>query len=306
MPLTASDIPDLMLPGLRAEFDLAYREGLDADPIERIATVINTTQPVQRYGWLGTAPTMREFVDERRPAGLSAYTVSIADRTFESTIAVERRAIEDDQLDLIRLRVRDLAGRVATHRHQMVVEALVAGTEGIGYDGAPLFSDAHPTLTGAAYSNLVAGGLSSETLKTATVRLMETPDDNGLPLGIVPDTLLVGPSLMWSALELVESATIPGAAGTGSKNVFGGRLKVVVSPFLREGSSDAWFVLDTSRPMRAVILQQRSDVPVEFTALDATSGSEGAFMRDRYHYGVRARYNVGYGLWQTAVRGGGA
>ncbi len=306
MPLTASDIPDLLLPGLRAEFDLAYREGLGAGPVDRLATVISTTQPVQRYGWLGTAPTMREFVDERRPAGLSAYTVSIADRTFESTIAVERRAIEDDQLDLIRLRVRDLAERVATHRHQMVVEALAGGTTGAGYDGAPLFSSAHPTLGGAVVSNVVAGGLSGATLREATVRLMEVPDDNGLPLGMVPDTLLVGPTLLWDALELVESATLPGAAGAASANVFGGRLKVVVSPFLRGGDADAWFVLDTSRPMRAVLLQQRSDVPVEFTALDAASGSESAFLRDRFHYGVRARYNVGYGLWQTAVRGGGA
>jgi phage major head subunit gpT-like protein len=23
-------------------------------------------------------------------------------------------------------------------------------------------------------------------------------------------------------------------------------------------------------------------------------------MRDRFYYGVRGRYNVGYGLWQTA------
>jgi phage major head subunit gpT-like protein len=52
-----------------------------------------------------------------------------------------------------------------------------------------------------------------------------------------------------------------------------------------------------------VILQQRSDVPVEFTALDAGSGSESAWFRDRFHYGVRARYNVGYGLWQTAFGG---
>ncbi|MFX8036086.1 Mu-like prophage major head subunit gpT family protein, partial [Acinetobacter baumannii] len=39
-------------------------------------------------------------------------------------------------------------------------------------------------------------------------------------------------------------------------------------------------------------------------ALDTSTGSESAFMRDRYVYGVRARYNVGYGLWQAAYMGG--
>ena len=49
---------------------------------------------------------MREFTDERRPAGLSANAVTIEDKVFESTIAVERKAVEDDQLEMIRLRVR--------------------------------------------------------------------------------------------------------------------------------------------------------------------------------------------------------
>jgi phage major head subunit gpT-like protein len=61
--------------------------------------------------------------------------------------------------------------------------------------------------------------------------------------------------------------------------------------------------LDTTRAVRGLILQQRSDVPVEFSALDSRSGSESAFMRDLFYYGVRARYNVGYGMWQAAFGG---
>jgi phage major head subunit gpT-like protein len=75
---------------------------------------------------------MREFLDERRASGLAANTVTIEDKTFESTIAVDRKAIEDDQLDLIRLRIRDLAYRVAGHRHQIVVESLAGGFESDG------------------------------------------------------------------------------------------------------------------------------------------------------------------------------
>ncbi|MBZ0214637.1 MAG: Mu-like prophage major head subunit gpT family protein, partial [Nitrospirae bacterium] len=119
MALTKSDIPDLLLPGLKAEFALAYRNQLDQSVAEKVATVINTTQPIQKYGWLGTVPPMREFVDERRPSGLTANAVSIEDKVFESSISVDRRAIEDDQLDLIKLRIRDLATRVAAHRHQI-------------------------------------------------------------------------------------------------------------------------------------------------------------------------------------------
>jgi phage major head subunit gpT-like protein len=140
--------------------------------------------------------------------------------------------------------------------------------------------------------------------------MMQLPDDSGTPLGIVPDTLVVGPQTMWDAIELVESPVVvyKGTGSTGTSptdytNAFRGRLRLIVSPYITGAQSAAWFLLDTKRPIKGVIMQQRSDVPVEFTAVEQTSGSESAFMRDRYFYGVRARYNVGYGLWQAAYGG---
>jgi len=249
---------------------------------------------------------MREFVDERRPSGLASYVVSIEDKTFESTISVERKAIEDDQLDMIRLRIRDLAFRVANHRHQIVVEALAAGFAANGYDGVSFFNTAHPT-GATTYGNRTTDALSATSLGSAVSAMMTVPDDTGAPLGIVPDTLVVGPKLLWAATELVESPVVVyqgyathNAGSTPYLNAFQGKLRLVCSPFLTGASDDYWFLLDTKRPIRGLILQQRSDVPVEFSALDSGSGSESAFMRDRFYYGVRARYNVGYGLWQTA------
>ncbi len=306
MALTKSDIPDLLLPGLRAEFAQAYRSELDTSVAERLATVISTTMPVQKYAWLGAVPPMREFLDERRPSGLSSSTVSIEDKTFESTIAVERKAVEDDQLELIRLRVRDLAFRVAAHRQQIVVQALSDGFNSLGYDGAALFSAAHP-VGGGTFSNRTTSALSANALASAINAMMTVPDDAGVPMGIVPDTLVVGPQQQWNALELVDSPVVvykgnatDNAPSTPYRNALNGRVNVVVSPFLQGASANYWFLLDTKRPIRAVILQQRSDVPVEFTALDNGSASEAAFMRDRFYYGVRGRYNVGLGLWQTA------
>jgi phage major head subunit gpT-like protein len=306
MAITKSDIPDLMVPGLKAEFALAYRNELQNSVADQLATVVNTTLPVQKYPWLGAVPPMREFIDERRASGLNAYAVSIEDKTFESTIAVERRAIEDDQLEVIRLRIRDLAYRVAMHRHQMTVEALAGGFTATSYDGQTLFSTAHPVLTGT-FSNRTTDALGPASLANAMSQMMLTPDDTGTPLGIIPDTLVVGPKLQWTASELLESpvvvykGSVTDTSGpTPYRNAFQGRLKLVVSPFLTGASDDYWFLLDTKRPVKSLILQQRSDVPVEFSALDNGSGSESAFMRDRFYFGVRGRYNVGYGLWQTA------
>lgn len=309
MAITTSDIPQLLLPGLRAEFAQAYRTQLDQSVAEKIATVINTTLPVQNYPWLGTVPTMREFVDERRPSGMSSNVVSIADKTFESTMAVDRKAIEDDQLDLIRLRVRDLATRASAHRQQIVIDALRQGVSTVGYDGEYLLSTSH-LVPGGTFANKTTSPLNAAALAQAMTQMMTVPDDQGVPLGIVPDTLLVGPKLQWSAIELVESPVVvykanatDTASSTSYKNAFQGRLNVVVSPFLSGDFDDYWFLLDTSRPVKSIILQQRSDVPLEFTALDQSTASETAFMRDRFYYGVRGRYNVGLGLWQCVYGG---
>ena len=309
MALTKSDIPDLLIPGLKAEFAEAYRSELDHSIADRIATVINTTQPSQKYAWLGTVPPMREFIDERRPSGMASYSVTIEDKVFEASLAVDRRAIEDDQLDMIRMRVRDLAFRVSAHRQQMVVEALANGTTGIGYNGQPLLSTSHP-VSGGTYSNRGSSALDASTLAAGINSMMLTPDDQGTPLGISPDTLVVGPKLQWTAMELVESPVVVYGANandtvppTPYSNAFKGRLNVVVSPFISGASDDYWFLLDTKRPIKGIILQQRSDVPVEFTAMDDPNASEAAWMRDRFYYGVRGRYNVGFGLWQTVYGG---
>ncbi|MCW5945919.1 MAG: Mu-like prophage major head subunit gpT family protein [Fimbriimonadales bacterium] len=307
MPITKSDIPNLLLPGLRTEFDLAYRKRAETGVAQQIATIVNTTIPQQKYAWLGSTPTMNEFVDERKPSGMTEYSYSIEDKTFEASIAVDRKAVEDDQYDLIRLRVRELADRVAEHQHKLCVESIANGFTEAGYDGLSLFNASHPTYPGGTYSNLANDPLDASGIAEAISKMMLVPDDRGEPLGIVPDTLLVGPKLQWSAIELIESPVVvykgngtDTASSTPYKNAFQGKLKLVVSPYLRGSFEDQWFLLDTSRAMRSIILQQRSDVPVEFTAMDSGGSSESAWWHDRYFYGVRGRYNVGYGLWQTA------
>jgi phage major head subunit gpT-like protein len=306
MAITKSDIPDLLLPGLRTEFDAAYRQRIEDGVVPEIATIVNTTVASQKYAWLGSAPTMQEFNDERKPAGMKEYNYTIEDKTFEASIAVDRKAVEDDQYDMIRLRVRDLADRVAAHRHRIVVEQLANGFTKNGYDGVSFFNTSHPTVPGNTYSNRTTDALSATAIASGFNQMMLVPDDKGEPLGIMPDTLVVGPKLQWTALELIESPIVvykgnasDNASSTPYRNVFQGKLRLIVSPYLQGTFDDYWFLLDTGRAMRGVILQQRSDVPVEFSALDS-SNTDASWWTDRFYYGVRARYNVGYGLWQTA------
>jgi phage major head subunit gpT-like protein len=63
------------------------------------------------------------------------------------------------------------------------------------------------------------------------------------------------------------------------------------------GSGPAWYLFDTTQIIKPFILQKRRDY--KFKALDNET-DQNVFMRDVYIYGVDARLNVGFGLWQLA------
>lgn len=63
------------------------------------------------------------------------------------------------------------------------------------------------------------------------------------------------------------------------------------------GTGTPWFLLDTSKPIRPFIFQKRRDY--KFVAVDKLD-NESVFKTDKFIYGVDARVNAGYGLWQMA------
>lgn len=308
--LVTSDVLKMLTAGLRTDFMLAYQAADQVSTVPQIATVIQTTLPTQDYGWLTNAPKMREFVDERQVKALKGLEWSITDKTWEATLGVQRRAIEDDQYGAIRIRVNDLAAEPVRHKEEIVAVKYALGATVVGPDGQYLIDTDHAE-SGTNQSNKSTNALSEGELATAIAAMMAFTDDKGKALGIRPTHLLVGPKLMFTAKRILNSAiTIAtGLASTssgstaGNANVLQGMLELVVSPYLIGTYDDYWFVIDGSRAVKGVILQERSDVPIEFAALDDPNSTEAVFMRDEFFYGVRGRYEVGFGLWQTVFGG---
>lgn len=63
------------------------------------------------------------------------------------------------------------------------------------------------------------------------------------------------------------------------------------------GGGTPWFVLDCSRMIKPFIFQKRRDY--QFVSMDKQD-DEAVFNRKQLRYGVDARVNAGYGLWQLA------
>ncbi|WP_421210003.1 Mu-like prophage major head subunit gpT family protein [Aeromonas enteropelogenes] len=93
-----------------------------------------------------------------------------------------------------------------------------------------------------------------------------------------------------------EHPVYPNADGTGepvlTSNVY------MPDP---EWTGLPWFVLDTSRAIKPIIYQERTQPELEVK--NDSANSDHAFMQDEYLYGVRMRNNTGYGFWQMAMAG---
>lgn len=295
MPLTRSETPNLLEDGLKTVFF----EALDATvgDYERIATIVGSESDQENYAWLGAVPAMREFTDERMPLGLLEHDYTIRNKTWESSIAIERAAIEDDKYGQIKLRIVSLAREAKRHMDELVFTLLRSGFTNTCYDGQYFFDTDHAEGESDTQSNKGTSALSAGSLQSAITAMMKFRDDRGKLLGVTPDLLVVPPDLQWTAMELLESTYWPGETSAAAKvanNVLKGKLDLLVSPYLSD--TNDWFVLSTKGVVKPIILQTRT--PIEFAALEADS--ESGFMRDEYVYGVRARYNAGYGLWQMA------
>ncbi len=295
MAIVKSDIPRLLEAGLRTVFFEAY-EAAPSD-WQRIATVVPSEHDTEKYAWLGSTPRVREFKDERVPAGLLEHDFSIRNKTWEASIGVDRSALEDDEYGQIKLRVQELAQEVKRHQDELVFSLLKDGFTSLCHDGQYFFDTDHAEGDSGTQGNKGTAALSATALQTAFTSMMKIKDDKGKPMAIVPDTLVVPPDLKWTATELLESVYAPEVVSGKTdtrRNVLSGVVELIVNPYLTD--TNDWFLLSTRRIVKPMIFQSR--IPVEFAALEANS--EGGFMRDQYVYGARARYNVGYGLWQLA------
>jgi len=304
--LVRTDIPKLLLAGMKTEFMKAYA----STPIpewERVATVLPSTKDQETYPWLGSVGKVREWKDERVPEALLEHNFSITNRDWEASIAVDKNAIDDEQYGQIKIRIQSLAVEAKRFIGELIFELLGQGNLSTGtstnfsgktitcYDGLPFFSASHSEGSSGTQSNKGTVAFSLANLKTAITAMKGYKDDKGKYLNVVPDLLVVNPSDEFTAREILNSQFYPEEGTKTAKlaiNVLKGICDLYVTPYLTSGT---WIVLDTKGVVKPLILQMRKQF--EFTSL--ITGEE-EFMRKKLFFGVDGRWEAAFGMWQYA------
>jgi phage major head subunit gpT-like protein len=210
---------------LNTGFNAAFKTGIDGakSAYKQVAMVAKSGTASNTYGWLGTFPKMREWLGPRLINSLTTHDYVVKNKPFESTISIDRDAVEDDQYGVYSPILIEMGRMAGEHPDEMVFSLLKDGFTTTCFDGQYFFDTDHPVQT----------------------------DDN----------------------------TVISVSNTGG------------------GSGTPWFLLDTSRALKPMVFQERK--PYQLVSKDDETDNNVFFNRE-FIYGVDARCNVGFGLWQLA------
>ncbi|MGE4296942.1 MAG: Mu-like prophage major head subunit gpT family protein [Desulfovibrionaceae bacterium] len=283
----------------------AFHKAFDAAPSQwdKIAMLVQSTGKQNDYAWLSNFPRMRKWVGAKAIKALEAFKYSIVNDDWEATVGVKRNDIEDDNLGIYGPQVQ-MAGFSAKQLPDEIVFALVDnGFASLCFDGQYFFDTDHP-VAGASVSNKGVAVLSCATLAAAQASygaartaLREMKDEEGRPMNITPNVLLVPPALEDMANLLMTTERLE----DGKPNPYRGTATVVMSAHLT--SSTAWLLLDTTKPVKPIVYQERKK-PVFVQQTDTSS--DAVFNLAEYKFGAEARAAGGYAFWQMAYGSTGA
>lgn len=264
---------------------------------EKIAMKVPSTTGSNLYAWLSAFPKMRRWVGEKHVKNLKAYSYTVENEDWEATVEVDRNHIKDDQLGIYAPQAQ-MAGHSAKQLPDEIVYELVnqAFTTKC-YDGQYFFDTDHPvgkvsvSNKGTAALSIASQAAAKASYGAARTAMRKFKDEEGRPLGVRPNVLLVGPGLEDTARALLTNERLE----DGKANPYKGTAELVVSE--RIESDTAWFLLDTSLPVKPFIYQER-EAPSFVQQTDPEA--DDVFNRKKFKFGAEARAAGGYGFWQLA------
>lgn len=257
---------------------------------DKVATVVPSETSEESYKWLGNFPKLKKWIGERQVQNLSAHGYTIKNESFEATVSVPREDIEDDKIGVYSPMIQELGQSAASHPDEIVFDLLPSGFTNKCFDGKPFFAENHP-VGKATVSNKGTAKLGPESYMTARSSIMSLKDENGKPLKLVPNLLVVPPALEAEGRKILLADQI-----NGTTNTLKGTAELLVVPDLAV-NDDAWFLLCTNRSLRPLIYQVRKQP--QFVSKTSET-DDNVFFSKEYVYGVDKRCNAGYGFWQMA------
>ena len=211
MAISRAQLLKELLPGLNALFGLEYaRYGEEHKEIYETETSERSFEEETKLSGFSAAPVKNEGSAISYDNAQEAWSTRYTHETIALGFSITEEAVEDNLYDSLSARYTKSLARAMAYTKQVKAAAVLNNGFTSGYnggDGVPLFSTAHPLISGGTNSNTptVQADLNETSLEAAVIQIAAWTDERGLLIAAKPKKLIVPPSLQFVATRLLET-----------------------------------------------------------------------------------------------------
>ena len=302
MAISRQQLAKELEPGLNALFGLEYKnyENQHAE----IYDTENSDRAFEEEVMLGgfaNAAVKPEGSGVSYDQANESFTARYTHETIALAFSITEEAVEDNLYDSIAKRyTKALARSMANTKQIKAANVLNNGFNSSfkGGDDVELFSDAHPTLSGANQRNELstASDLSETSLEQALIDIHAFKDERGLKIAARGMKLIIPSALQFTAERILKSPARVGTSDTDLNAIASKGMMpqgYVVNNYLTD--DDAFFI--------------KTDVPngmKMFNRAAIKTAMEGDFDTGNMRYKARERYSFGFSDWRGMFGSPGA
>jgi hypothetical protein len=212
MAISRAQLLKELLPGLNALFGLEYKKyGEEHKEIYETETSERSFEEETKLSGFSAAPVKNEGSALAYDNAQEAWTARYVHETIAMGFSLTEEAIEDNLYDSLSARYTKALARAMAYTKQVKAAATINNgfSANVTYgDGQPLFSTAHPLISGGTNSNrpTVAADLNETSLEAAVIQIAAWTDERGLLIAAMPKKLIVPPALQFVATRLLETS----------------------------------------------------------------------------------------------------
>lgn len=290
MAISRAQLLKELLPGLNALFGLEYaRYGEEHKEIFETETSERSFEEETKLSGFSAAPVKNEGSAIAYDNAQEVFTARYNHETIALGFSLTEEAIEDNLYDSLSARYTKALARAMAYTKQTKAAAILNNgfdTDYPGGDGQPLFSNAHPLVSGGTNSNIptVATDLNETALENAVIQIAAWTDERGLLIAAKPRKLVIAPANQFVATRLLETELRVSTADNDINAIkSNGSIPegYTVNHFLTD--PDAWFLT--------------TDVPngmKHFVRTPLAQSMDGDFDTGNVRYKARERYSFGW------------
>jgi len=294
MAISRGQLQKELLPGLNALFGMEYKTyGEEHKEIYETETSERSFEEETKLSGFSAAPVKNEGSAIAYDNAQEAWTARYTHETIAMGFSITEEAVEDNLYASLSARYTKALARGMSYTKQIKAAAVLNNGFTAGYnggDGVPLFSAAHPLVSGGVNSNIpaVAADLNETSLENAVIQISQWVDERGLLIAARPVKLIVPPALQFVATRLLGTKLRVGTADNDINAIENnGSIPqgYSINHFLTD--ADAWFI--------------KTDVPnglKHFVRSPLATGMDGDFDTGNMRYKARERYSFG---WSDAL-----